>query len=190
MSWGVIHKDFEEPIRKTVKGKVVLDIGAGDLDLASQLLKLGAKRIVAVDKEIGKTRSKRIVRYGEYLDNFLKRVYGEEGLRWDVAFLSWPSNWHMPGLRELLFFSKKIVVLSKNSDATACGTSGLWRYLQTRELEWAIPNVRNWLHIYSHDEDLGRAPTGEERAGILLDVDRSFSYEEIYHDPIRQNERP
>lgn len=181
MTFGSIVSDFIEPIQSTVKGKVVIDVGAGDLSLSKQLLKLGAKKIIAVDKQLpSKTSVQGIELVPSYFHEFVRTRK-----RWDVAFISWPVNWEIEGLVPIIHRSETVILLSKNTDGTACGFKHMWQTLARREIEYAIPHIRNWLHIYSGEVDEPRKLTGEEEAA--LDTMEEYAYWSKLDEPIRRS---
>lgn len=176
MTFGFIAKEFESPLKEIVKGKTVLDLGAGDLVVANQLLRLGAKHIVAVDRDGFNGRHyARMEFHHMYFDQFMAM---KKRPKWDVLFMSWPCNWDLPGVQQLLDVSKKIVIISKCTDGSMCGTPKLWRYLSELEVMWCIPHPKNVLTIYNNKEEK-RKLTGEEEAGIYQD-DKEYSFWEVH----------
>jgi hypothetical protein len=178
MSHGFIAEEFIEPIKKVVNDKVVLDIGAGDLDLARLVVRFGASKVIAIDKELfhERNRSKRIEIARMYFSDYWSGLDIRKPVPWVVGLLSWPVNWTTDGLLPLVSSSKQLIVLSKNSDGSACGTPALWRHLSRRVLLECIPNRKNWLTIYGNEIGPHRIPTGEEMAGCDLDV--QYTYEQ------------
>lgn len=191
MSFGKIVDQFVEPIRSTIKGKRVLDLGCHDLTLTRELVKLGAKKVIGIDeKPLSRNNSKKIniyrMSFVDYLDDVL---HSRNPRQWDVLFLSWPPNWHTPGLQSLVELSSKLIVISKNTDGSACGTLTLWGQLRSFKVEWSIPHPANWMHIYSNKK-VTRPATGEEKAAV--DQHRIYSFWEVaeYTEPVRQNSEP
>ena len=51
MPFGQLNKAQLKALVPLVRGKVIHDLGAGDLGLALELLNLGASKVIAIDKE-------------------------------------------------------------------------------------------------------------------------------------------
>ena len=177
MTFGFIAKEFEKPLKEAIKGKTVLDLGAGDLEIAKALLELGAKHIVAVDRDgFGRKYHPKIDTHHMYFDQFMTM---KKRPKWDVLFMSWPCNWDLPGVQQLLDVSKKIIIISKCTDGSMCGTPKLWRYLSELEVVWCIPHPKNVLTIYNNKTVEKRPLTGEEHAGIYEDK-QEYSFWELH----------
>jgi hypothetical protein len=166
MGFGWMVPEFGPVIRRAVVGKVVLDAGAGDLKWARRLVELGARKLIALDKEGPPRRIRsRIVYHQTYFDEFLDGPHDS----WDVLFCAWPDNREMPGLLRLLRESSVVLVIAKNTDGTACGTPTFWKLLSHRRLLAAVEHPRNWLHVYGAECGSAdkRVPTVEEHAGMF-----------------------
>lgn len=169
MYWK-LNQTQRKAIAHIVQGRTVTDLGAGDLSLAKELLKLGAAKVVAIDKQPGKSPDPRIeVRKGYYKD--LQPQPSE------VAVLAWPSNSHLPGLEEFLRQASVVVYLGKNTNGTACGTPELFKYFLTRKLSAHLPDRLNTMLVYK-GSCAPRAPVGEEVAGI--DTFVMWDHDELY----------
>lgn len=157
-------------VKKEVKGKVVHDLGAGDLFYAKRLLDWGASSVVAVEKD----RTPRINEPNIRLLNcsFLEARAEHPKIVW----LSWPQNAFLPGLLELLEKASTIIYLGKNTGGTQCGWARLYQYLATREVKAYLPDRQNVLIVYGQRCRKPRSLYGEERSGI--DHRFSYSYEE------------
>lgn len=162
---GALNEEQCERLAPFVKGKVVLDLGAGDLSLSRVLVQMGAK-VVAVDKE-----DPGVVVPGV---RFVRSYFHDLRERAPVAFVSWPVNWHSD-IVPILVASTTVIYLGKNTDGTACGDPNLWEHLRAREVLAYVPDRRNTMAIYGPNF-VERDPTGEELASAS--VLKSMSYEE------------
>ena len=168
MSYGTLNTAHRKALRKALRGKIVHDLGAGDLELSRELLTLGASRVYAIDKMEHRGRLGRGLHY--------KRSYFHD-LRGplDTIFLSWPIN-HDVGLAPLLRAAKTIVYLGKNTDGMMCGTPDIFATMICRELLDYVPDRKNCLVIVGRPLGTPREPTGEELAGLTMPV--NFYYYE------------
>lgn len=159
MPYGTLNAAQEECLKKLVAGKVVYDLGAGDLVLAHKLLELGTTKVVAIEKErffIYNVAPEIEVR-AEYFQHMDEDI--------DIAFVSWPANYDN-GLLPILKRTKTIIYLGKNTDGSSCGTPDMFLYLLTRKIEQHIPSRRNTLICYSDTLEEKRYPLLEEDAAI------------------------
>lgn len=162
--FGVVTAEMEALLVPHVQGKVVWDLGAGNLWHAQMLLRLGALRVVAVEKEC-LPRGIRDPRVEVLHARFDEVVVPRAGI--DVAYLSWPVNHdHIPGLEALLSRSHKVVYLGSNVGGTACGGSDLMWYLASREVLGHVPHEQNSLAVYGEGSAMGRALLPEEWAAL------------------------
>lgn len=155
-------------LRPVVAGRVVHDLGAGDLGMAHLLVHLGASRVVAIDK--CESPAVRALKKGGPIE--FHRSFHDEYLKdhWevpvDVAFMSWPYNMLDLGLLLLAARAKTIVYLGINVGGGACGFPDLFHHFLTRKLEHHCPNARNTLLILGGELDSPREPVYEERGGL------------------------
>jgi hypothetical protein len=167
MPYGTLTSEQEKLVERFVRGQVVYDLGAGDLYLTCELLRLGAVRVIAIDKEDFR-------RYGipdeVVYRKMLFRDVKETSI--DTAFVSWPSNYDN-GLLPLLRRSKTIIYLGKNTDGTACGIPSMFRYLLKRKAE-CIPDRKNTLICYTDVLEASRIPLKEEEAAIVASLDAPY----------------
>jgi hypothetical protein len=141
-------------LRPLVHGKVIHDLGAGDLGLALELLKLGAAKVIAIDKGYNRTNEKydskswnvppEIEIRHQYFQDMNEEI--------DTAFVSWPANYDN-GLLRILMQTKTIIYLGKNTDGSACGTPDLFRYFATRKIDVHVPSRPNTLICYTDHLD-------------------------------------
>lgn len=163
VSYGKIFLDFEAPIRAQVQGQVVHDLGAGDTTLALQLVGLGAKQVLLLDKE-------HIFTPPSLQSLKAIRTYYSDWTGWEdvrVAFLSWPPS-HTPGLVKGLEKVPTVIYMGANHGGTSAGSVALFQHFLQRPLLTYIPNPKNSLLIYGswNREADPRSPVGEEQAGL------------------------
>lgn len=165
MAYGCLSTEQRKAVREVIQGRVVTDLGAGNLSLSAELLQLGATQVIAVDKERAQSANPQIQVIQSYFKTFLNPI--------DVAFVSWPSNWETPGLIEALARSTIAIYLGKNSDGACCGTPKLFDSLHRREVLAHVPERKNTLIIYGSHQ-VQRPALGEECAAMNLDTLYSF----------------
>jgi len=172
MGHGQLSSLQEAALRKHVTGKVVHDLGAGDLELSHRLIALGAERVVAVDKIfICKPWDSRVQIVQDYFHCFHDAP--------EVAFLSWPPNWPDHGLNLIVWRAPTVIYLGKNTDGISCGGPALFRDLVEREVLDYSPHPTNTLIIYG-EAKFGHQPRplrGEEKGAIHQE--RIWDYEEV-----------
>lgn len=165
MNYGLVTPEMAVVIKGHVRGQEVWDLGAGDLTYAHHLIRrYGVERVVAVDKgEMPKPRRKAIHLVDKPFDQVQMPLAGV-----DVAFLSYPVNWHCPGLINLLRKSQKIIYLGSNTNGTACGDARLFQYLMCRQVLAHVPHSRNSLIVYGEEMavPLARDTLPEEWAAL------------------------
>ena len=170
MSHGVLQPEQRKALRPFVHERIVHDLGAGDLSLARVLLKLGAREIVAVDKETPRARPPDKIKVVK--SPFQAYTPGDL----DVAFLSWPANYYLRGLIRLLQKAKTVVYLGKNTDGTACGFDEMFAYLTKRQVAAHVPHPDNTLIVYTA-QTCRREPLEDEYAA--LHQERIYSFGEL-----------
>jgi hypothetical protein len=184
-TYGKMNEEQMKVIQGAVKDKTVFDLGAGDYTNSLILRGLGASRIVAIDKEFfGPTNrpTKGVTQYQMTFKAFLhvqrtKLQKVDFPKRGDVAFLSWPANYEMKGLLDLLSWFDTIIYLGKNTDSTACAWPEFFRVMQKRPVLSYVPHRRNTLiHYGATDRKLERGMKGEELAG--MDDITSYTFQE------------
>lgn len=161
MSIGHLNRHQKQVVERNVEGQVVVDLGAGDGNLSLELVELGARRVIAVDK------------------NPMPRYLSEAGaetvclpfkrlvfLPADVAFLSWPDNHEQKGLLEILERIPVVVYLGKNTDGAACAWPLFFARMLEREVLDYVPAPENTLIVWGPRRVVQRQPLGEELAGL------------------------
>ena len=166
MPYGRLTEAQAEIVRTYVAKKWVADLGAGDLSLSRELLRLGAACVDAVDTKLPPRAPKRVLRHPCYFHDYVGSP--------EVGFVSWPVNWDV-NLPTVLRRIPTVLYLGTNVGGTACGDIELWRYLTTREVLAHSPDRENTLTVYGSRE-VERELTGEEFAA--LHPERLFTFEE------------
>jgi hypothetical protein len=172
MSYGNLTNAQGEALKPFVKDREVYDFGAGDFFLSQKLLKLGAKHVVAIDKEFPRSppKTKKITAKECYFHEVEPPV--------DVLFLSWPVNWFLSDLVVHVHRAKTLIYLGSNTDYSACGSIDLFEMMIRRELLAYVPHKHNSLIVTGNLLPQKREPTGEERAALTMGS-RIWRYEEI-----------
>ena len=186
MPFGVINNTQSKAVQQAVQGRVVHDLGAGDLAMAHLLVHLGAKKVVAIDR-VESVAVRALKRGGpiefHHMDHntyvSMQMMGGiDEGLRKglvssppprfaqpekpDVVFMSWPYNLPDQGLLLLASMAKTVIYLGQNLGGSACGFPELFQHFVTRELVSHVPSVKNSLIILGGKLDSLREPVMEE----------------------------
>lgn len=172
--YGRLNPEQKKAIQPFVRGHQVHDLGAGDLNLAVELLKLGATGVTAIDKEDPpkKTLDPAITYTKALFSAFAK-------LQADVAFVAWPMNHANPDLNEICMNAQTVIYLGKNTDGTACGDRSLFDIFLYRKLLAYVPHRDNTLIILGKTLRKPRKPTGEERAGIAHWSEGVLRYDDV-----------
>jgi hypothetical protein len=163
MPYGTLTDQQASLVEGLVRGQVVYDLGAGDLYLTCELLRLGATKVIAIEKE--DLHFNGVPDEIEYRKMLFRDVQDDPI---EVAFVSWPSNYDN-GLLPLLRRSQVVIYLGKNTDGTACGTPELFRYLLKRKAE-GLPHRKNTLICYTDFLQESRVPLPEETAAITASL--------------------
>lgn len=169
MPYGHLTKRMQNVIRKFVQGRVVWDLGAGDLSRALTLLNQGAAHVHAVDRDFRGTTvppdvAGTLTLYQTYFEGLQTPPEGIE-----VAYLAWPMNHPNPGLNRLLAASEVVIYVGCNVEGTSCGTEQMFRPLVRREILDHVPHRRNSLIVYGRET--GRRPlVAEEFAATQPDL--------------------
>jgi hypothetical protein len=169
--YGQLTPHAQEIVSKLVRDKIVWDLGAGEGHFCRRLLRLGARKVVAVEKAWNSGNPG--IHWGrpdfgtlniDVRPNYFKDVeVPPEGI--EVAFLSWPFNIYMEGLQELLRASRTIIYLGSNVQGNACGYLEMFEHFREREIEAYLPKLDNTFIVYGDVLDEPRTElVGEEKA--------------------------
>jgi hypothetical protein len=166
---GTLTREQSVILAAVVRDRVVHDLGAGSGELSDILVELGATKVIAIDKDWrGSKNLKNVEVHPCYFHDFA-------GPDPDVAFLSWPVNWHVNGLVELLEKARLVIYLGTHTGGSACGWSGLFDHLLSRTIVIHAPHWKNTLTVYGPRCDRRGPRTGEEHAMVTR---RIWSYDE------------
>ncbi len=182
MTFGRLSPEQVRTLTPYVVGQNVVDAGAGDLTRSRALLRYGAASVVAIDKEPPErgSRDPRLRFVRAYFVDFHEPI--------DTLFLSWPQNYTLPGLLDMIDRARCVIYLGKNTDMTACGWPGLFKHLLQRPLLAYVPTRTNVLTVYDRGTVVRQA-TGEEYAAIHSGSYRAWTYEEA-EDAVRTWQPP
>lgn len=145
------------------------DLGCGDELLSGDLIKLGAKGVIAVDKDLtvdARYRSVHPHHKGVTGVRATFEEYAKKTPKIDVAFVSWPVNRVEEGLLTLVSRSKLVIYLGKCTDGACCGWPGLFKHFLSRELIAHVPDEYNSLLAYGRTLPDPRRGENEELGGL------------------------
>lgn len=141
-----ISERWYQLVREHVPGEVVWDLGAGNGYYTSLLIQEGASRVIAVDKEQSHDwqvpQDERVTR----IRCSFSQVRVPEVQ--PVAYLSFPSNYPLPGLVDLLKNFRKVIYFGSNLGNTSCGDVSLFEHLSSREVLGSITRFNTTLTVY------------------------------------------
>ena len=170
-SWGKIVEDAREAIAEAVRGRQVVDLGAGGYRQAIELLALGARHVCVVDRVAPSERepppgvSSYVMTFSELLAQIENDVFAASS---SVAFLSWPTtDIYAHSLESVLTQFPAVVLLSKNTDGTSCGWPSLYATLLRRPVRAYVPHPHNTTIVYGPPGRRLRAPFPEELAAMI-----------------------
>ena len=173
VTYGQLNELQREEVSFQVKGKHVHDLGAGNGNLALELLKLGAAKVTAIDKHLT------LVTTDPRLEILEGSFQDYQDLSPEVAFVSWPSNHPNPYLRQICRRAKVVIYLGKNTDGSACGQPEFFDDQLYRELLAYHSDRFNTLVVVGGVRDLKRPPMGEELAGLNLNSGPVMYYDQV-----------
>jgi len=169
VAYGRLNQKQRKTLTKFVRGKVVHDLGAGDLELSSELLRLGASEVYAIDKEPKpRVLPSRVHYKQDYFHNIRSPL--------STIFLAWPTN-HDVNLVPIVKQAEMVIYLGCNTGGTACGHTKLFKTFVQRELLAYEPDKKNSLVVLGKFVGL-RQPTGEELAGLNMSTSCYYTFEE------------
>jgi hypothetical protein len=174
MGFGKLTPTQRQAIQVHVSGKTVHDVGAGDLELSKELLALGARRVVAIDKEEMPSPPKGIITVKSYFYDFTEPV--------QTAFISWPVNWAVLGLKPILERAPTVIYLGSNVDGRMCGIQKMWEQFSIREVLEYVPDPANTLIIYGSTRRK-RSLFPEEYAA--LNLEKIWTFQELHNSDAR-----
>jgi hypothetical protein len=168
MGYGRLNPRQLAALEPHVRGHHIHDLGAGNLDLARELVCLGAE-VTAIDKNPMPLSQHRRIRTRQCrFDDLLSDPPAH-------IFLSWPVNRADAAVLTLVMLAKTTVYLGSNLDGSACGFEQLFKALLYRELVGHEPDRPNTLLVYQGYRKNPREPVWEEHAA-LNQHERVFRY--------------
>jgi hypothetical protein len=175
VAYGRLNAKQRKTLGRFVRGQIVHDFGAGDLELSHELLALGAKRVHAIDQIDRRVLAPVLGRHSTRIS--YKAAYFQDlpPTPTDILFLSWPINREV-GLLPHILVASRVIYLGSNTGGSACGTPGIFEALVRRKLLAYVPDRKNSLVVAGAYLDVPREPTGEERAGLEM-THAYYSYE-------------
>lgn len=179
MSYGALDGKQRLALAHFVRGKEMHDLGAGDLKLAEDLVKMGATSVHAYDKEpLSRRRLPAKVTYARAYFHDLKGPFPH-------IFLSWPANHPLPHLTEFVRKCSTIAYLGKNTDGSSCGHPDLFEAMLERKLLAYVPARSNSLILLGGllAPNVTRSPTPEELAGLTMYSSGILHYEAVEATP-------
>jgi hypothetical protein len=164
-----LSEDQIQQLEPFVQDRSILDLGAAQLEGSELLLELGARDVLAVDRNrMPKPSSSSIT-------TRVAQFHMLEETR-PVVFASWIVNWPV-NIERHLEEAELVISISKNTDGSSCGYPQMWELLMRREILLHVPEFQNTLTVYGPNH-VARAPTGEEFAATYPDLMRMFSFDE------------
>ena len=168
MGWGHLSLLQRRVLRPFVKGKEIHDLGAGDLDLSKQLLKLGASRVHAYDKDFPDRNYTAQAPLGM---SIAQARFEELKGPFPIIFLSWPQNCPNAALTiHASLCEEMLIYQGSNHGGSCCGHPNLFKVMVQRELLAYIPDQKNDLIVTGRflPEGQERMPTVEELHGLQM----------------------
>jgi hypothetical protein len=170
MPFGKLSLKQETAIKPNILASLVHDLGAGDLSLAADLLRLGAQQVIAIDKAPYQRKPPQGINTVTcYFENYPAPV--------DIAFVSWPRENFDMGLLNLVRRARIVIYLGCNTQGSTCGFTRMWQHLATREVISYVPENYNSLVIYGSTPQQ-RKYLPEEYAAIFQD--KMWGFQEIH----------
>lgn len=186
MGYWNLNKSQCEVLRETIRGRTVHDLGAGDLSLSRELLRLGARDVVAIERSrdalegaswMASLRTRKRTGPGKIsVRNEDFRGFDQTGKTVEIAVISWPWT-HCENLVRILRRAEQIIYLGKSTDGIMCQGFGIFEHMAERAVSWQVQDRKNSLIVYGSTCGLGaRRLYGEEIAA--LHRTRHYTYEE------------
>lgn len=154
-SYGSFTKKQREVVQTIVTGNRVFDLGCGNMSLSMQLLQMGAKHVVAIDRMLVEAPMKKMTQVPLFFEQYYD--IGENlPTAKDIVFTSWPANHSMPGFTALCHTAGIVIYLGKNTDGIACATPAFFKMMQHRTVLAHYPHRDNTLLVYGkYTSELG-----------------------------------
>jgi hypothetical protein len=171
-TYGMLESWQEDRLRPFVHGRRLVDYGCGNLVFTLQVLALGARHVLAYDKERVSVPAE--VRHRL---SFTQGCFLDRPPTMRTAIASWPYNTDT-GLDLRLTTAPRIIYVGRNTGGTVCGYVDFWLELFRREVLCYAPDEHNVLIVYGDYLTRRRKLMPEEYAAI---AQRSYlSYEDAH----------
>lgn len=170
MPWHLLSERVSSALKTYVNGKVVADIGAGDLSHSRTMSELGAKEVLAIDP--GLSIYEQVPANVKLLKGYAKDTSIPEEL--DVVFLAWPVNREIPGIDSWIAKARTVIYFGCNDNYTVCGGKDLWSILPGRailhhfEIEPTAHESSASFTVYGEPLEEPRELTPEEKRAITV----------------------
>lgn len=173
-AYGHLVPTQRRVVETIVGRKKVFDLGCGNLSLSMQLLQMGAKHVVAIDRMLVETPAKKMTLVPLYFEQFVD-IGDNLPTEKDVVFTSWPANLPMRGFNDLCHTAGIVIYLGKNTDGIACGNPSFFTLMQHRQVLAHYPHRDNTLIVYGkYETEIGskkvRKQFIEEECGMTNDL--------------------
>lgn len=164
--YAKLAPEQREALMRVVANKRVVDLGAGNLSLSIEMLRMGAAHVTAVDYVEGRHPATPAFASRLSIVRSMFHDIVDDLEPADIAMLSWPQNTTHDALEIVQILRKhpRVIVISKNTGGISCGCTLLYEYLASRELLAYHPRRANTLMVYG-PPCAPRPMAGEERAG-------------------------
>ncbi len=157
--------EMDAALLEEVRGKRVVDLGCGDGELAAYMAQ-NASHVTAVDADTSHAETNlatiaerdRVTIVTSTFSDFLV----EDG-EYDLGVFSWPLNFGLVGIGQVLEKIPRLLVISLNDRHVACGTAKLWLNCFKRPvLSDYAPEGINSLTVYGEMRSSLRCPSSHE----------------------------
>lgn len=171
-TYGSLMSWQEDRLRPFVRGRRLVDYGCGNLEFTLQVLGLGARHVLAYDKERAVVPAELRHRL-----SFTQGCYLDRPPSTRTAIVSWPYNTDT-GIDLRLHTAPRVIYVGRNTGGTVCGYVDFWLELFRREVLCYAPDEHNVLIVYGDYLEKRRKLKPEEYAAI---AQRSYlTYEDAH----------
>lgn len=158
--WTRLHAAQAAAFDRAVRGRDVVDLGAGSGLLSRRALTAGARSVLAIEpSEDTPPRGVPVAREAA-------ATWAARGHAVDVLVLGWAPNYPTPGFVELVRRAARVIYVGKGVGYRATGTRALWRELVLRAPSAYLPGYRSTLIVYDGPGPAVRELYDEERGGV------------------------
>lgn len=171
--YGRFSDAHKRVVRSFVRGRTVVDLGAGDCFRTAVLAELGPKSVIAVDPDLPTeprsfgepTAPVEMLPWSAY--EFARRYTA----RIDVLYLAWPyPGLEREGFKELTDRADLVIYVGSNVEGSACGPTHFFMRMLQREVLAYRPERENTLIVYGEPCPHRAEPYYEELMGLSMPV--------------------